>query len=352
MLLVVIGFVVLLAGGELVVRSATSLGRRLGLTPLVVGLTIVAFGTSAPELAVSVLATAEGQPDLAVGNVVGSNIANILLVLGLPALFGGLVVASRVVRADIPVMIAATGLFVVLGLDGKLGRIDGIVLLVTLVVIVTWTVRASRAETRGMEVAEVLWPLPKALVGVAAGVGLLVVAARMVVSGASDLAADLGVPDLVIGLTVVALGTSAPEVATTAVAAIRGERDMAVGNAVGSNIFNLLMVLGTSAVVTNAGVEVADTALELDVPVMVATAVACLPIIARGHDLRRWEGAVFLFFYAAYLTFLVLDATDSGLESPFAVFVLGIAVPLTVITVATLWWRSHRSGDRVPTRTG
>ena len=338
----VIGLVLLLVGGETVVRGASSLGRRLGLTPLVVGLTIVAFGTSAPELAVSVLAVRRGEADLAVGNVIGSNIANILLVLGVATLFGTLVVASRAVRSDIPVMIGASLLFVALSLDGSLGRVDGIVLLVCLVVFVIWTVRVSRAETAGIESDEVVLSLPVALGMAAGGIAVLVFAAQLVVSGASDLAESLGVPQLVVGLTVVALGTSAPEVATTAVAAMRGERDIAVGNVVGSNIFNLLMVLGTSAAVADTGVAVADDALTLDVPVMVATAVACLPIIARGHDLRRWEGAVFLFFYAAYLTFLVLDATDSRLENAVAAFTLGIAAPLTVVTVATLWWRELR----------
>lgn len=338
----VIGLALLLVGGETVVRGASSLGRRLGLTPLVVGLTIVAFGTSAPELAVSVLATRRGEADLAVGNVVGSNVANILLVLGVATLFGTVVVASRAVRADIPVMIGASLLFVVLGVDGSLGRADGIVLLVCLIVFVVWTVRVSRAETAGGETDEVVLSLPVALGMAAAGIAILVFAAQLVVSGASELAENLGVSDLVIGLTVVALGTSAPEVATTAVAARRGQRDIAVGNAVGSNIFNLLMVLGTSAVIADGGVAVADDALRLDVPVMVATAIACLPIIARGHDLQRWEGAVFLFFYAAYLAFLALDASDSGFGNAVAVFTLGIAAPLTVITVARLWWRELR----------
>lgn len=336
------GLVLLLVGGEVIVRGASSLGRRLGLTPLVVGLTVVAFGTSAPELAVSILAIRRGSADLAVGNVVGSNIANILLVLGVAAMIGGLVVASRVVRADIPVMIAASLLFVLLGADGELNLIDGLILLAALVIIVTWTVRASRAETAGMEPDDLVLSLPMALSGVALGVAILVIAARMVVSGASDVAADLGVPDLVIGLTVVALGTSAPEVATTAVAVLRGERDLAVGNAVGSNIFNVLMVLGASAVIADDGVAVSSDALRVDVPIMIATAVACLPIMARGHDLRRWEGGVFLFFYAAYLTFLVLDATDNSFTSRFAVFTLGIAAPLTAITVASLWWRQIR----------
>lgn len=353
--LLLAGFVALVGGAEVLVRGASDIAVRFGLSPVVVGLTVVAFGTSAPELAVGVGSARRGQAGLAVGNVVGSNIANVLLVLGVAAAFGGgLVVAQKIVRIDVPLMVGASVVVLLLSLDERIGRFEGAVLLVGIVAYVTWTVHKARREVTGVAdeysrrfADDDRTPLWLELTQVVGGVVALVVGARWLVSSASTIAASLGVSDLVIGLTVVAVGTSAPELATSLVAARRGERDIAVGNAVGSNIFNLLCVLGVTALVAPGGLSVTPDALRLDMPVMVAVAVACLPVFFNGYALKRWEGSVFCAYYVAYLAFLVLDETGSGLRDPFAVVMGGFVVPLTVLTLGVVTWQAWQA-QRTP----
>lgn len=338
-LLLLVGLGGLTVGGSLLVTGAAGIGLRFGLAPAVVGLTIVAAGTSAPELAVTGQAVASGDSALAVGGVIGSNIANILLVLGVAALMGTITVASRVVRLDVPLMVAASVAFALAALDGELGRVDGAILVAGLIAFVWWTMRRGD-DGAAEEVPEAPGPLWRTVAELVGGLVVLVVAARVVVANAESLAVDLGVPELVVGLTVVALGTSAPEIATTVIAARRGEQDLAVGNAVGSNIFNVLMVLGLPALL--AGIEVDEAARSLDLPIMVAVAVACLPIIAYNHRLDRWEGLVFVGYYAAYLTYLALDATDHATTDGFGLVMVVFVVPLTVLTIATVAWRERR----------
>jgi cation:H+ antiporter len=357
--LLIAGLVALVAGAEALVRGAARLAARTGMSSVVIGLTVVAFGTSAPELAVSVGDALRGGDEagsIAVGNVVGSNIANILLVLGMAAAVGGsLYVAQRIVRLDVPIMIGASVLVLVFALDERLGRVEGLVLLGALGVYLVWTVVAA---TRGSsadivtEYDDALDPEMLANASVLADIGylvlglaLLVFGSQALVSSASDIATELGVSDLVIGLTVVAIGTSLPEVATSVLAAIRGQRDLAVGNAIGSNLFNLLAVLGVTAVVSPNAIAVAASAVQVDIPVMVAVAVACLPIFANGYVLNRWEGIAFLAGYAAYLVWLVLDASEHGSRDSYGNVVLYFVVPIAAITIATLWYRGR---ERVP----
>ena len=369
----VVGVVALVVGAEWLVRGAARLAARTGLTPIVIGLTVVAFGTSAPELAVSLGAALGGESDIPLGNVVGSNIANVLLVLGLSAVAGGgLYVAQRIVRIDVPIMIAVSTAVLLLGLDGALGRIDGAALTITLITYITWLVVASRREaastadedrdgrrdadelieeyTEGLS-AEVLKPEPvwRDLVLLVAGLALLVIGAQALVGAATDIATALGVSELVIGLTVVAVGTSLPEIATSVIAAARGQRDLAVGNAIGSNLFNLMAVLGISSVITP--INVSDGALGFDLPFMLAVAVACLPIFVNGFVLKRWEGSVFLGYYVAYLVWLGLKAAEHGFESTFSTAMLGFVIPITTLTLAVVgWrgWRGWRNGTIVP----
>jgi len=357
--LLLIGLAALVLGAEALIRGAARLAARTGMSSVVIGLTVVAFGTSAPELAVSVGDALRGGDEagsIAIGNVVGSNIANILLVLGTAAAIGGsLFVAQRIVRLDVPIMIGASVLLLVFVLNEHLGRIEGLVLLAALVVYVSWTVVAA---TRGSapeivtEYDDALDPdaLAKASVFsdlgfLVLGLALLVVGSQFLVSSASDIAAELGVSDLVIGLTVVAIGTSLPEVATSVLAAIRGQRDLAVGNAIGSNLFNLLAVLGVTASISPDAIPVAASAVQVDIPVMVAVAVACLPIFANGYVLNRWEGIAFLVGYAAYLVWLVLDATEHGSRDSYGDVVLYFVTPVVAVTIATLWYRG-RHGER------
>jgi cation:H+ antiporter len=353
---VVIGIVVLIGGAELLVRGASRLAARTGISPIVIGLTVVAFGTSAPELAVSLQSAWNDKTDLAIGNVVGSNIANVLLVLGLSALAGGgLVVAQRIVRIDVPLMVVASIAVWLMALDGELNRVDGIVLVAGLIVYTTWTVVVARRPDAAAELEydEALSFEKVRASSVWVDVGLVVVGliglvggARLLVGGASDIARDLGVSDLVIGLTVVAVGTSMPEIATSVLAAMRGERDLAVGNAVGSNLFNLMSVLGLSAIISPSALTVSEGARSFDIPVMTAVAVACLPVFFNGYQLKRWEGAVFLGYYGAYVGYLLLDATEHTARGTYGDIMLLFVLPLTVLTLGVIaynGWRAARA---------
>ncbi|MFM7785417.1 MAG: calcium/sodium antiporter, partial [Gammaproteobacteria bacterium] len=313
LLLIAGGFVVLVLGAEWLVRGASKLAAAAGVPSLVIGLTVVAFGTSAPELAVSVSSALAGSADIALGNVVGSNIFNVLLILGLSAMAAPLIVSAQIVRIDVPIMIVASLLVWVLALDHSIGRIEGAILFTLIVAYTVLQIREGRksgADDGAVAEGESAPPIPRNVGFIVAGLVLLVFGSRVLLEGATGLAREMGVSELLIGLTIVAAGTSLPELATSVLAAMRGERDIAVGNVVGSNIFNLLSVLGLSAAIVPGGMPVAEGALTFDIPIMTAVAVACLPIFFRRHLIARWEGGVFVAYYVAYTLFLILDATD------------------------------------------
>jgi len=348
-----LGLVLLVVGGEALVRGASRLATALGISPLVVGLTVVAFSTSAPELAVTVSSAWRGQPDIAVGNIVGSNIANVLLILGLSAAIAPLVVAQQLIRVDVPLMIGASLLMFILAVDGVVSGLEGGLLFALLIGYTTLAIAASRQETRAIEqeyaaeygtpraTSAPQWPLNVLLV--VAGVAMLVGGAQWLVEGAVALARLLGVSELIIGLTIVAVGTSLPELATSVVAAIRRERDIAVGNAIGSNIFNILSVLGLTALVAPNGVAVSPAALNFDLPVMIAVAVACLPVFFNGYRIERWEGVMFLGYYVAYTAYLALAATEHEALPLFSSVMLWFVIPLTVITLMVITVRMVRA---------
>ncbi len=354
LILFIIGLVILIAGAELLVRGASRLAVGFGISPLIVGLTVVAFGTSAPELAVSLGSALSGQADIALGNVVGSNIFNVLFILGLSALIGTLVVAQQLIRLDVPLMIGVSFLPLLLGLDGKIGRLDGILLFAGILAYILFAVRQSRKETASIQAeysaefgANVRLEgsqLVRNIGFVVIGLALLVLGARWLVDGAVSIARALGLSELIIGLTIVAAGTSLPEVATSVIASLRGERDIAVGNVVGSNLFNILAVLGLTAAVAPAGVNVSGAALRFDIPFMIAVALACLPIFFTGYRIARWEGALFLAYYAAYTLYLILDATGHDALPAFSTVLLEFAAPLTGITLVLLAVRGWRAG--------
>lgn len=357
LVLSVLGFFMLVGGAELLVRGAVRLAVVAGLSPLVVGLTVVALGTSAPELAVGIQSARAGQPDLVLGNVIGSNISNVLLILGIAALITPLVVHQKLVRLDVPIMIGASLLTLWMASDGELSRVDGAILVALLLAYMAWSIRESRKETQqikneyaeayGTAKEEKQKPRPVGdLALVLVGLGMLVYGAGFLVDGAVVLAKALGVDELLIGLTVVAVGTSLPEIATSVVASLRGERDIAVGNIVGSNILNLFGVLGASAVVSPQGVHVDPTALRFDIPVMIAASVACLPIFFRGYCIVRWEAALLLGHYIAYVTYLVLRATGHGAIVPYTWFMLVLVLPLTTITLLVILVREVRDRQR------
>ncbi|MBW3535186.1 MAG: calcium/sodium antiporter [Gemmatimonadetes bacterium] len=344
-LLFVAGLVLLTVGAEGLVRGATRLAAAAGIPPLVVGLTVVAYGTSAPEVAVSVRSAFGGQAALALGNVVGSNVFNVLFILGLSAIVSPLLVQRQLVRLDVPFMIGVSFLPVLLGLDGTIGRWDGVFLVVLAVAYTILLLRMGRAEPMdGTVVPEgtLLATTVKSLLFLLGGLALLVVGAEWLVEGAVIFARSLGVSDVVVGLTVIAAGTSLPELATSVVASLRGQRDIAVGNVVGSNVFNILAVLGITSAVAPEGIPVPTGVLTFDLPVMVAVALACLPIFFTGWRIERWEGAVFLAYYVIYIAALVLDATDHPGHALFGTAVLGFVIPLTLLTAVGIWWRERK----------
>lgn len=342
----IIGLVLLILGAEMLVRGASRLAAAIGISPLVIGLTVVAFGTSSPELAVSMVSAWTGQADIAVGNVVGSNIFNILVIIGLSALIVPLIVAQQLVRLDVPLMIGISFLTLALGWNGSIGRAEGAMLFGILMLYLVFLVRISRKESAEVQLEYAqefgdrrfgAWGQRLFHLGlVVVGLVLLVVGSRWLVAGAIALARLLGVSELVIGLTIVAGGTSLPEVATSVVAALRRERDIAVGNAVGSNIFNLLGVLGLTALITPREVMVSQAVLVFDLPVMIAVAVATLPIFFTGYRIARWEGALFLGYYIAYVLYLLLNATQHDALPAYSRIMLWFVIPLTVVTILVL----------------
>jgi len=353
LLLFTAGLVFLVAGAEALVRGASQLAKVVGLSPLIIGLTIVAFGTSAPEMAVSVLAGLAGNADISLGNVVGSNIFNVLFILGVSALITPLIVSAQLVRLDVPIMIAVSILTWILGANGRIGRIDGIFLFGGIVAYTAFLIYQGRKENKEApedkeqsSSEKKSFSEGKLLVNIgliAAGLALLVFGSNWLVKGAVTIAQYLGVSQLLIGLTVVAAGTSLPEVATSVVAAIHGERDIAVGNVVGSNIFNIMAVLGMSAICAPQGISISDVALGFDIPIMTAVAVACLPIFFTGNVISRWEGGLFLGYYLAYTLYLILSATRSDMLPVFSSVMLWFIIPITGITLLVFFARTIRT---------
>lgn len=344
----VLGLAALIVGAEILVRGASRMAAALGISPLVIGLTVVAFGTSSPELAVSLQSAVSGSAGVAIGNVVGSNIFNVLLILGISAAIIPLVVHQQLIRFDVPLMIGASLLLLLLSLDGWIGRLDGLLLFAGLVAYITFGVYQSRKEPRDVqeeyadEYGAKKKEAPSTVVNlmlIAAGLGLLVFGSNWLVAGAVSLARLFNISDLVIGLTVVAIGTSMPEVATSIMAALKKERDIAVGNVVGSNLFNILGVLGLSAALAPDGIQVAETAIGFDIPVLVAVAVATLPIAFTGNRISRTEGFLFLVYFTAYTAYLVIESVQhhASRQILFSTM-LWFVIPFTLVTLAfTLW---------------
>jgi len=348
----VLGLGALVLGAELLVRGASKIALSLGISPLVVGLTIVAMGTSSPEVAVSVGAALGGQTDIAVGNVVGSNIFNVLFILGISAVITPLVVHSQIIRQEVPIMIGASVILAVMIVGGQLSRMESALLLVLLVAYVVFLVRQSRAETKEIrdEYASGVPPTGKwddhwavQVLLIVAGLGLLVLGSNWLVDAAVAFARVLGVSDLVIGLTIIAAGTSMPEVATSIMAAIRGERDIAVGNVIGSNTFNILGCLGISGVVSPAGLDIAPAVLNFDIWVMIAVAVACLPVFLLGRRIGHRRGLLFLGYYAAYVVYLIMGAQQHDALEEFSAVMLSFVLPITIVTLVAMVIRDQQS---------
>jgi cation:H+ antiporter len=357
LLFLIAGLVLLVVGAEALVKGASRLAAMVGLSPLVIGLTIVAYGTSAPEMAVSVMSSLAGQPDIAVGNVVGSNIFNVLFILGISALVVPLVVAQQLIRLDVPIMIMVSILSWLFARDGLISRPEGAILFAGAISYTLFLMfQSSKEENPDVqeEYAKYgegankrsLKSVLSSLFYIAGGLVLLVVGSRWLVDGAIVIARSLGISEVVIGLTIVAAGTSLPELATSVVASIRGERDIAVGNVVGSNIFNLLAVMGLSGLVSPNGLPVSQSILRFDMPVMTAVAIACLPIFFTGNLISRREGTLFIFYYIAYTVYLILSSTQHDSLPMYSQVMLYFIIPITVVTLITITWRAFHAKPR------
>jgi cation:H+ antiporter len=344
----IVGLVALIGGAELMVRSVSKLAIRLGISKLIIGLTVVAFGTSAPELAVSIQAGIDGNTDLMLGNIVGSNITNTLLILGISALIIPLKVNAIFIKADVPIMIAITLLVYLLALNGVINFWECVLLTAILIIYLIYLIR-NRGES---EFVNIELPGKKSdsiilnAILTAGGLVSLVAGARWLISSSLIFAELAGVSELIIGLTVVAIGTSLPEIVVTLVAAIRGERDIAVGGVIGSNILNFLAVLGVAGLFIPGGIPVQEVLLSFDLLILIAASVLCIPIFYTGHKIVRWEGGLFLFFYISYLFYLFLSTTAHDFLSIFMNIMFWFILPVIAVTVLYLafseWGRRFR----------
>lgn len=351
------GLVLLVLGARFLVQGASRLALAVGLSPLVVGLTVVAFGTSAPEMAVSVGAVWGGDNNIAIGNVIGSNIFNVLFILGCSALIAPLVVNRQIIRQEVPIMIGLTVLLLVMLHDLSISMVEGgflfLLLILYTVFLVVQSHRANQAADNGasldeLDLGRARWADSRLMQAalIAGGLVLLVVGSRLLVDASVALAKTLGISDLVVGLTIVAAGTSLPEVATSITAALKGERDIAVGNVVGSNVFNILGVLGLSGLVAGTGgIIVAPSILAFDAWVMLAAAIACIPIFMTGREIARWEGAVFLAYYVFYVAYLIMAAEQHAALATFTFAMVWFVAPLTLVTAVAVYLRPGRAGQ-------
>jgi cation:H+ antiporter len=322
-LALVLGLVALVVGAEVVVREGSALAARFNVSPLVVGVTIVSLGTSLPELAIGINAAQQGNAGLAVGNIVGTNLVNILLILGLSALIRPIVFETRTLRSDLPAMTGAALLLFVVAVDGDLDTLDGVWLCLYGAGYLVVVAALARRESRRPAVPAAVAPGPGTDPGTAdpppvrdrpvavralllvLSLAVVVVGSEFLVDGAVEIARDLGASDAVIGLTIVAVGTSAPELVTTLVSTMRGERSIAIGNLLGSSVFNIALILGPTVLVAPGTVPVPEDVLALDLVLMVAAAVVCVPVFLTHRRLGRIEGGAFVMTYVAYMVWLL-----------------------------------------------
>lgn len=360
--LFVLGLVFLIVGADVLVRGASHLATSIGISQLVVGLTIVSFGTSAPELAINIQSSLTGHADIAIGSVVGSNISNILLVLGLSATLGPLVVSPQLLRFDVPLLIGLSFLIFFLAQDGVINWLDGAILFISVIVYTTWLIlqgrRCAQPEADGKAGSEEAHqeepekehqkerePLPAPRVGpfrqtwqmdlvfLVVGGAMLTIGANWLVDGAVVMARLLGLTELVIGLTIVAIGTSLPELATSAMASLRGHRDIAVGNVIGSNAFNIMLVLGLTGLIAPEGITVSETALQADMPIMITVVLLCFPLLFTGRLIERWEGMLLFGYYLTYVIYLLMRGANHPALSLFAALMFAIIVATFVVVL-------------------
>ncbi len=345
------GLLFLILGAEGLVRGASKIAAAVGISPLIIGLTVVALGTSSPELAISIKSVFSSQGDIALGNIIGSNIFNILLVLGLSAIVAPLMVSTQLIRHDVPLMLGVSILVLVLSLDQSIGRADGLLLVIGLGLYIWFLIRQSRREHPKVQQKyaseygdgsknTTSWLLD--VIYVSGGLGLLVIGSRWLVDSAVAIAESLNVSELIIGLTIIAGGTSLPEVVTSVIASIRGERDIAVGNVVGSSLFNLMCVLGFAGIFAPTGIDVTPAVLRFDLPILIVVSFACIPIFFTDGAISRWEGLLLVTYYVAYTLYLILAASHHDALPRFSAVMMYFAIPLTLFTLFILAGREYR----------
>lgn len=315
MVLIGLGLVFLIVGGDLLVRGASRLATILGIPPMIIGLTVVAFGTSTPELAVSINAALDGNSDISISNVVGSNIFNVLFILGVSSLIAPLVIHSQIIRREVPIMIGVSILFYIFSLGGLVSRTEGVILFVLIIAYTAWLVlqviKKRGENVESVHKVEAKYSLVLPIVFIISGLGIVMIGSDWLVTGATKTAQMLGVTDAVIGLTIVAAGTSLPEVIASIMATIKGERDIAIANVIGSNIYNILAIIGLSGLIVPSGLTVNPSMLNFDYLVMIGVACLCLPFFKTGKQLSRWEGGIFLLLYIAYTSYLIQSSSGS-----------------------------------------
>ncbi len=349
---IIVGILLLFGGGELFVQGSVALALLLGIPQLVIGLTVVAMGTSAPELFVSVLSTLQGADDIAVSNIVGSNIFNVLVVLGCSALILPLRVHSRLIRRDVPILLAVSMAVWGMASPGRMTWQAGFALLTALVINTIWEIRSAKEDgdaDSDIDADEAKGGYLPAFIKLAAGLGLLVWGSQILVKGATAIALSLGVSETLIGLTIVAAGTSMPELVTSIVAAFRGKADLAIGNVIGSNLLNQLVILGLCAFISGSrGLSVDPVIVHRDLPIMVATTVACLPIFFSGGVITRLEGGILIGLYGLYLVEQILPYTFPGLDGPIERFTLMALIPALIVLLGWQSMSHWRSTRRLP----
>ena len=349
LILFIAGLVLLVVGAEGLVRGSTRLGRLAGLSPLVIGLTIVSFATTAPEASVSIVAAADGRGGLAVGNVLGSNIFNILVVAGAAATIIAIPVSNITIRKDLPVLIVATTVVYLFAINENVAEWEGIILLLALVGFITFSVLQSRRTARATRESRITRTRREAMIEMFGGLGLSIIGAlllvfgsRLFVDSASEIASALGVSELIIGLTIVSAGTSAPELTTSIVASLRGETDLAIGNAVGASVINILGVIGASALVSGGGLQVPSDAIRLDFPMAITVGIVVLAITLIGRRAGRRDGLFMLGFYGLYLSALIAISINSDLLTPASIIALGVVLPGSIVVAGYMIVRAIR----------
>lgn len=354
--ILIFGLIAMVFGAELLVRGASRLAAMVGVSELVIGLTIVSFGTSAPELVVSIKGALTNHSELVVGNCIGSNIFNILFIIGACAVIAPLVVTKELIRLDVPIMIASTLFFLLLSWDGVIDRSDALLLLTSFALYYGFVVRKSLQENSSektefegtflsLKSHRTSSQILKQIALIIIGLILCISGAEWLVDSAVKLARVLGISELVIGLTIVSIGTSLPEVATSIVATVRGQRDIAIGNAVGSCIFNILGVIGVASLIAPEGISVPQSILRFDLPVAIASAIACLPVFFTDYKISRLEGFIFLFYYAAYIAYILLEAQKHDALPFYSMVMFWFTIPLMVLTFTVIAYRAVRTGS-------